>query len=96
MPRHVSLEAGLLLGQGGEFAFVVIGLAVALGVLPLEIGQFMLIVTGLTMLVTPLVAVAAGRLAQRARESSPATTDAPDTAISERAGACGGRSGLVL
>lgn len=56
IPRNVSLEAGLLLGQGGEFAFVVVGLANNLGLIPLDTAQFMLIVTGLTMLVTPLIA----------------------------------------
>ncbi len=65
LPRHVSLEAGLLLGQGGEFAFVVVGLAMALGLIPPEAGQFMLIVTGLTMAVTPLVAITATRLSAR-------------------------------
>jgi monovalent cation:proton antiporter-2 (CPA2) family protein len=65
IPRHVSLETGLLLGQGGEFAFIVVGLAMSLALLPPSIGQYMLIVTGLTMLVTPLVASAAAALAAR-------------------------------
>lgn len=72
LPRHTSLEAGLLLGQGGEFAFVVVGLAMTLKLIPADLGQFMLIVTGLTMVVTPLVAHTAGRLA--ARLESRATT----------------------
>lgn len=63
VPRTVSLETGLLLGQGGEFAFIVVGLAMSLALLPPDVGQYMLIVTGLTMLVTPLVAAAAARLA---------------------------------
>ncbi len=63
VPRAVSLETGLLLGQGGEFAFIVVGLAMSLALLPADVGQYMLIVTGLTMLVTPLVAAAAARLA---------------------------------
>lgn len=65
VPRPVSLETGLLLGQGGEFAFIVVGLAMSLALLPADVGQYMLIVTGLTMLVTPLVAAAAARLAAR-------------------------------
>jgi CPA2 family monovalent cation:H+ antiporter-2 len=63
LPRHTSIEVGLLLGQGGEFAFIVVGLAMSLAVLPTDVGQFMLIIAGLTMLVTPLVASAAERLA---------------------------------
>ena len=62
LPRHVSLEAGLLLGQGGEFAFVVVGLAMSVDLMPRETGQFMLIVAGLSMLATPLVAAAGQRL----------------------------------
>lgn len=62
LPRHTSLETGLLLGQGGEFAFVVVGLAMTLKLISPEIGQFMLIVTGLTMVVTPMVAYFASRL----------------------------------
>ncbi|MGP9820169.1 cation:proton antiporter domain-containing protein [Salinarimonas sp. NSM] len=63
--RATAIEAGLLLGQGGEFAFIVVGLAMSLGLIPPDVGQFMLIVAGLTMLVTPLVAHAAERLAAR-------------------------------
>lgn len=63
IPRSVSLEAGLLLGQGGEFAFLVVGLASGLGLLPTDVAQFMLIVTGLTMIITPLIAHTASRLA---------------------------------
>ena len=62
-PRPVASESALLLGQGGEFAFLVVGLAFALGLMPNDTVQFMLIVTGLTMVATPLVANLARRLA---------------------------------
>lgn len=62
-PRAVALESALLLGQGGEFAFLVVGLAFALGLMPNDTVQFMLIVTGLTMVATPAVALLARRLA---------------------------------
>lgn len=65
LPRHTSLETGLLLGQGGEFAFVVVGLAMTLGLIPGDVGQFMLIVTGISMVITPLVASASSRLIKR-------------------------------
>ena len=78
MPRHVSLETGLLLGQGGEFAFVIVGLAMTLGLMPFEAGQFMLIVAGLSMLVTPLVAIAASRVAEFIREKTAAPADEPE------------------
>jgi len=63
-PRSVALESALLLGQGGEFGFLVVGMALTLGLMPGDTAQFMLIVTGLTMIVTPLVAQGARWLAR--------------------------------
>jgi CPA2 family monovalent cation:H+ antiporter-2 len=74
LPRHTAFEAGLLLGQGGEFAFIVVGLAMSLGLIPVETGQFMLIVSGLTMLVSPLIASVAQNIAIRMERK--ATTEA--------------------
>lgn len=70
-PRSVALEAGLLLGQSGEFAFLIVGLAYGLGLMPNDTAQFMLIVAGLTMITTPMVAYYARKLAQavEAREA---------------------------
>lgn len=90
LPRHTSLETGLLLGQGGEFAFVVVGLAMTLKLIPADVGQFMLIVTGLTMVVTPLVAHTAGRLA--AKLEPPATTAAQEGDLQD----VGGMEGHVV
>ncbi len=59
----VAAETALLLGQGGEFAFLVLGLAASLQLMPSDTVQFMLFVAGLTMLFTPLVAHFARRLA---------------------------------
>lgn len=56
-----SVEIGLLLGQGGEFAFVVVALALGFGLLPKETAQFMLIVAGATMVLTPGIAHLARR-----------------------------------
>lgn len=64
--RIVALEMGLLLGQGGEFAFVVLGMAERLGLLTLEISQFMLLVVSLSMALTPLTALLGRRIAGRA------------------------------
>ena len=75
-PRSVAAEVALLLGQSGEFAFLVVGMAFSLGLMPQETAQFMLIVTGLTMTVTPVVAyfarsLAAGMEATAARDVEP-------------------------
>lgn len=63
-PRSVSLEAALLLGEGGEFAFLVIALAASVGLMSSDVVQFMLVVAGLTMLLTPLAANIARRMAR--------------------------------
>ena len=54
--RGQAVEMGLLLGQGGEFAFVVVALAATLALVPVPTAQFMLIVVGATMFLTPLMA----------------------------------------
>ena len=78
--RSVSLEAGLLLGQSGEFAFLVVGMGAAIGLIPGDTAQFMLIVTGLTMMTTPFVAQLARRLA-RAVEGMEAHNEQKDADI---------------
>jgi len=77
LPRHQAIEVGLLLGQAGEFAFVVVGLAMALGLMPAPTGQFMLIVAGMTMLLTPPVAIAARRLAEGIERRVASDRDGP-------------------
>ncbi len=61
LPRATAVETALLLAQGGEFAFLVVGIAATLGVMPGALAQFILIVVGLTMMATPLLAVVARR-----------------------------------
>lgn len=56
LPRRVALHAGLLLGPGGEFAFVVITAASAAGVIAPDLAQYFLAVTGVSMLATPVLA----------------------------------------
>jgi len=53
LPVATSLRAGLLLGPGSEFTFVIVALAVASQVLPGEMGAFILIVAALTMALIP-------------------------------------------
>ena len=52
-PRAVAVETGLLLGQSGEFAFVILASAAALGVVGSDVAQTILIVASLGMLLTP-------------------------------------------
>ncbi len=50
-----AIQAGLLLSQGGEFAFILFRLADELNVLPSEIAQVLMMVTTVTMAFTPLL-----------------------------------------
>lgn len=51
-----ALEGGLLLGQGGEFAFIVIGYAVSARLLDAVLGGRVMLAVGLSLFVTPLLA----------------------------------------
>jgi len=55
----------LLLAQGGEFAFVLLGLAAAHGGIPGETAQAVTLAVALSMLATPLMLAAHDRLAPR-------------------------------
>jgi monovalent cation:proton antiporter-2 (CPA2) family protein len=59
---EIALPMGVLLGQGGEFAFVIIGAAVSDGLITGAVGQFAVIVASLSMMLTPALAVGASRL----------------------------------
>jgi CPA2 family monovalent cation:H+ antiporter-2 len=61
----VAAEVAILLAQGGEFAFVVIGLARSGALLADEVAQLAAAVVGISMMVTPLCAAAARRLGRR-------------------------------
>ncbi|GJD52376.1 Glutathione-regulated potassium-efflux system protein KefC [Methylobacterium crusticola] len=65
LPRAVALESALLLGPGGEFAFVLVGSAVAAGLVPEDLGQAALVVTTVTMVLIPGLAALARRLGRR-------------------------------
>lgn len=62
-----SLASGLLLGQSGEFAFVLFGVALTQNLLDAHIFQQLILVVALTMVATPLLARVASRLANRNR-----------------------------
>lgn len=51
-----AFQGGLLLGQGGEFAFIVIGYAVIGKLLDPGIGQLVILGVGISLFITPLLA----------------------------------------
>jgi K+:H+ antiporter len=68
---RASIEVGLLLGPGGEFAFVAMGAAAASGLIDAKISGFAIALTTLTMILTPALSHAARRLAPMVREDKP-------------------------
>lgn len=59
-----SIEGGFLLSQGGEFAFVIIGVAATTSILSRDTAQFMLLVVSISLLMTPFFAKAGHVLGQ--------------------------------
>lgn len=65
VPRAVAAEVALLLAQAGEFAFVVVGVASANALLSPRLAAGAVAVVGVSMLATPLLALAGRALAAR-------------------------------
>lgn len=62
--KRVAGETAVMLGQCGEFAFVILTLALAEGVIPKGDAQFFMLVTALSMFMTPFVTALAPKLAK--------------------------------
>ncbi len=74
--RHATaLEVALLLGPGGEFAFVMIGAAMAAGIVAPNVGGNVMIAVTISMLTIPLLAILARRLAPPSRPADSTVTD---------------------
>ena len=71
----VAIEMGLMLGPGGEFAFVGIGTAAELGLIDTRLASFALVVTSVTMALTPLLSFAGRRFASRLRAAGAAPSE---------------------
>jgi CPA2 family monovalent cation:H+ antiporter-2 len=82
VPWPPTVETSLLLGPGGEFAFIVIGLAVAKGIVAPETGALVLAITSFSLATVPLLDAAGRRLSRRlvaAQVPNAALTLAPPT-----------------
>ena len=75
-PRAV--ETAFLLGQAGEFAFVVVAAASRGGAIPQATADYMLLVAALSLFITPLMATLGGRIARAMGAHT--TAPPPDTA----------------
>ncbi|MFZ4540490.1 MAG: cation:proton antiporter [Rickettsiales bacterium] len=80
LSRAAAVESGLLLSQGGEFAFVIVGAAMGAKLVTPSFAQFLLLVAGLSMVVTPFVAMLGRRLGDwiAKRETIVMLPDAPE------------------
>jgi CPA2 family monovalent cation:H+ antiporter-2 len=63
----VAADVALLLPQASEFAFIVVGLAAYTKIIPLEVSQFVTVVVGLSMLLSPPCALLGRRIAETLR-----------------------------
>lgn len=55
IPKNQAAKAAVMLAQCGEFAFIVIGIAVAGGLISFDDAQFFLMLAAISMLITPVV-----------------------------------------
>ena len=81
LTRAAALEAALLLGPGGEFAFVGLGLATGLALIEPGLAAFTLAAISLTMALLPLLSALARRVApllEEARPKDPALEALPE------------------
>jgi len=95
-----SIEGGFLLSQGGEFAFVIIGVAASQHILSPELSQMMLLVVSISLLLTPLFAKIGHQLGrwvdERASSDQPQDAAFPDTLTGHVVIAGFGRVGQLL
>ena len=97
-PSRVAAEVALLLGPGGEFAFVMIAAAVAGGVVAVADGQALLVAVALSMLAIPLLGRIGAALARsQPRALAPEALVAPPDDESRRVIIVGyGRVGALI
>ncbi|MEZ5842306.1 MAG: monovalent cation:proton antiporter-2 (CPA2) family protein [Hyphomicrobiaceae bacterium] len=78
LDRRGARRLALFLAQGGEFAFVVLTLAVGAKVVDAAIAERLAVVVTLSMVATPLMLIVDELLLPRRREALPAFDDMPD------------------
>ncbi|MCZ6862930.1 MAG: monovalent cation:proton antiporter-2 (CPA2) family protein [Alphaproteobacteria bacterium] len=71
LPWMLAMRTGLMLSQGGEFTFILIGAAALVGVVPEPIRQICLAVVSASMILTPFIAIAGKALTDRLERSTP-------------------------
>ena len=97
VPGRDATELGLLLSQGGEFAFVLFGAGAASGLISdAAVSTYSAVVT-LSMITTPFLMMLNARIDRRSRRESGAGLDGPEQADAARAIVVGyGRFGQTV
>lgn len=67
--KGVALQSGLLLSQGGEFAFILFDLGKKTGILEVSTANTLLLVVTFTMALTPMLATLGQKIAERIERS---------------------------
>lgn len=75
-----ALEIGLSLAAGGEFAFVVLNQALAVNLVPRDLGESVLVAATLTMFAIPLLGSLGAQIAKAAAPAPVAPENAPSPA----------------
>jgi len=77
IPARTAAQTGVALAQGGEFAFVLLGLASEAGVIATDISALATAAVAISMAATPFALIAYDRLATRNFSSAPEPENAP-------------------
>ncbi|MGZ9097507.1 MAG: cation:proton antiporter domain-containing protein [Micavibrio sp.] len=64
LEKALSAETAIMLGQGGEFVFVIVAIALTHGIIYQPDAQFFMLITVVSMMITPFVAPLAPRIAR--------------------------------
>ena len=85
-PRRIAIPLGSLLAQGGEFAFVIFGIAMIQGVLSRDIGQTLIVAIIVTMMLSPFLASLSGIVSRRISHSAEIGYEQASEAASDQQG----------
>jgi CPA2 family monovalent cation:H+ antiporter-2 len=95
-PRR-AIETGLILGAGGEFAFVVLGAASSSGVVPGPVAEILTVAATLSMFVIPALSALGRRIGKGAGDSHAALAPPPEPTGEAKVLVIGyGRVGLMV
>ena len=63
--KGAAFHSALLLSQGGEFAFILFGIASSQGVISYHLAQFLFMVVAVTMALTPLLSIIGAKIEEK-------------------------------